>query len=138
MDEYEAENDCAGMYQDPIIVYHDAKDPAFDTFFRMGICKHPAEIYRPGNTLVLFFLPYIEDIAESNRGGKETSEQWLTAYKKGTGFIMRINRAIRNTLESRGRIHLLTGTKRKLRRNGHSSLHHILQVWESFQQQARL
>ena len=33
MDEYEAENDCAGMYQDPIIVYHDAKDPAFDTFF---------------------------------------------------------------------------------------------------------
>ena len=104
MDEYEAENDCAGMYQDPIIVYHDAKDPAFDTFFRMGICKHPAEIYRPGNTLVLFFLPYREDIAESNRGGKETSEQWLTAYKKGTGVIMRINRAIRNTLESRGRL----------------------------------
>ena len=104
IDEYEAENDCVGMYQDPVIAYHDAKDPAFDTFFRMGICKHPAEIYRPGNTLVLFFLPYREGIAESNRGGSETSEQWLTAYKKGTGLIMRINRAIRNTLESRGRL----------------------------------
>lgn len=104
MDEYEAENDCAGMYQDPIIVYHDAKDPAFDTFFRMGICRHPAEIYRPGNTLVLFFLPYREDIVESNKGGTATSDQWLTAYKKGTGLIMRINRAIRNTLESRGRL----------------------------------
>lgn len=104
MDEYEAENNCAGMYQEPVIVYHDAKDPAFDTFFRMGICRHPAEIYRPGNTLVLFFLPYREDIVESNRGGTATSDQWLTAYKKGTGLIMRINRAIRNTLESRGRL----------------------------------
>lgn len=104
IDEYEAENRCIGTYQDPVIAYHDAKDPAFDTFYRMGICKHPAEIYRPGNTLVLFFLPYREDIAESNRGGAATSEQWLTAYKKGTGLIMRINRAIRNTLESRGRL----------------------------------
>ena len=104
IDEYEAENDCVGMYLDPVIAYHDAKDPAFDTFYRMGICRHPAEIYRPGNTLVLFFLPYREDISESNRGGATTSEQWLTAYKKGTGLIMRINRAIRNTLESRGRL----------------------------------
>ncbi len=104
IDEYESENDCKGMYQDPIIAYHDAKDPAFDTFYRMGICKHPAEIYRPGNTLVLFFLPYREDIVKSNIGGSSVSEQWLTAYKKGTGLIMRINRAIRNTLESRGRL----------------------------------
>lgn len=104
IDEYETENNCTGTYQDPVIAYHDAKDPAFDTFFRMGICRHPAEIYRPGNTLVLFFLPYREDIVESNRGGTATSDQWLTAYKKGTGLIMRINRAIRNTLESRGRL----------------------------------
>lgn len=104
IDEYEEENNCKGMYQEPVIVYHDAKDPAFDTFFRMGICKHPAEIYRPGNTLVLFFLPYSGEIIESNRGGADTSEQWLTAYKKGTALIMRINRAIRNTLESKGRL----------------------------------
>lgn len=104
IDEYEEENNCKGMFRNPVIAYHDARDAAFDTFFRMGICRHPAQIYRPGNTLVTFFLPYSEEIVESNRGGSETSIQWITAYKKGTALIMRINRAIRGTLESRGRL----------------------------------
>lgn len=102
--EYSAANDCADMFLSPVVSYHYAKDPIFDTLYRMGMCEHPGKVYRPGNTIITYFLPYSPQIIESNRGGNMPSAQWSDAYRISTGLIMRLNRAIREELEANGRL----------------------------------
>ena len=102
--EFEEENSCQGMFGTPLITYHYARDPIFDTLYRMGLCDHPSKVYRPGNTIITYFVPYSDSVIESNRSGSTPSPEWSAAYGKGSVLTMRLNRAIRETLEWRGRL----------------------------------
>lgn len=102
--EFEKENSCEGMFEAPLISYHYARDPIFDTLYRMGLCDHPSKVYRPGNTIITYFVPYNKKIAESNRDGSTPSPEWTEAYGKGAVLTMRLNRAIKETLEWQGRL----------------------------------
>lgn len=102
--EFEQENSCEGMFKAPIITYHYAKDPIFDTLYRMGLCDHPSKVYRPGNTIITYFVPYSDSVIESNKEGNAPSAEWVEAYGKGSVLTMRLNRTIRETLEWRGRL----------------------------------
>lgn len=104
LEEYEASGGCKNMFEKPVIAYHYAKDNLFDTLYIKGMCEHPQKIYRPGNTLITYFLPYSSGISESNKEGSAPSPEWISAYAESTKLIMALNRSIRNILESHGRL----------------------------------
>lgn len=102
--EFESENSCQGMFGMPLVAYHYARDPIFDTLYRMGMCDHPSKVYRPGNTIITYFVPYSDSVIESNRDGSTPSPEWSAAFGKGSVLTMRLNRAIKETLEQWGRL----------------------------------
>lgn len=104
IEKYESAADCKGMFEEPLISYHYAKDPLFDTLYRKGLCEHPQKIYRPGNTLITYFIPYASHITESNKGGSVPSQEWIAVRNESTKLIMTLNRAIRKVLEDHGRL----------------------------------
>ncbi len=103
-DDYKKEKGLSDVFLDPIIGYASAKDPLFFTFNDRNWTLHPKEIYRPGNTIIVHFLPFAPWVAESNRGGKTVSKEWTAAWDASIMFSAMINDAIKETLESLGRL----------------------------------
>lgn len=106
--DYMKDNELSHMFSDPIIGYAQANDPLFLTFSEKNWTLHPKEIYRPGNTVVVHFLPFSAEIVESNRNNMEISKEWTAAYEAAIFFSALLNSSIKDTLESLGRLASLT------------------------------
>ncbi len=106
--EYEQRPDCTTTFGTPIIGYVSCHHPYFDLFLDNDLGKHPKQIYRVGNTVCAFFVPYSKEIVESNRGGVLPSPQWTKAYFDSMHLCMYLNRVIRDTLDEIGRLHSVT------------------------------
>ncbi|MEG0157227.1 MAG: hypothetical protein RR626_04845 [Anaerovoracaceae bacterium] len=106
--EYEGREGCNTTFGEPIIGYVSVDHPMFMLFFDEGVSSHPKEIYRPGNTLIVHFVPYSKEIIESNRGGELPSQAWSSAFYDSMHLSMYLNRVIRDTLDEVGRIHSST------------------------------
>lgn len=89
----------------PIIRYVNAKHPLFRLFMEEDRSLHPKGIYRPGNTVIVFFLPYSPEVARSNRGGEDPSPEWTDAFHDSMHLAMELNRVIGDTLDEVGRLH---------------------------------
>jgi len=78
-------------YQKPLIGYADVKDPLFNELKeRLPHHLMPGELLENAKTVVAFFVPFAEEVAESNRGGEEVSEQWARAYVETNALINEI------------------------------------------------
>ncbi|MDO4546362.1 MAG: hypothetical protein Q4C25_09410, partial [Bacillota bacterium] len=108
--EFEAREDISTKFGEPIIGYADTKNPLFDMFFSRRLSEHPKGIYRPGNTVVLHFVPYAEEIVKSNETGGPPSEEWTRAFTESMWLSMRLNGVIRETLDTVGRLSSCTNT----------------------------
>lgn len=108
--EFEARPDIKTRFGEPLIGYADSRNPIFDMYFSRTICEHPKRIYRPGNTIVVHFVPYALEITESNKIGKHPSEQWKTAFNESMWLSMRLNGVIREALDTVGRLSSCTNT----------------------------
>lgn len=96
------------LFNDPIIGYASVKNPLFKKFFDLDWSQHPKEIYRPGSTVIVHFLPFTQKVVESNRKGAEISEEWVKAYNSALLFSAKINDSIIETLQKIGRLSSLT------------------------------
>lgn len=108
--EFEARPDIKTKFGDPIVGYADTRNGIFDMYFSRRICDHPKRIYRPGNTAVVHFVPYAQEILESNRGGDKPSQQWTDAFNESMWLSMRLNGVIREALDTVGRLSSCTNT----------------------------
>ncbi|MCQ4635765.1 hypothetical protein NE619_03420 [Anaerovorax odorimutans] len=108
--EFQARPDIKTRFGEPIVGYADSRNPIFDMYFSRTICDHPKRIYRPGNTVVVHFVPFAPEITESNRGGDQPSEEWLTAFNESMWLSMRLNGVIREALDTVGRLSSCTNT----------------------------
>lgn len=97
-------------FGEPIIGYVDATDSMFDMYFSRRLSNHPKNIFRPGNTVVVHFVPFAPEITESNRGGDAPSEAWETAFNDSMWLSMRLNGVIREALDTVGRLSSGTNT----------------------------
>lgn len=102
--EFEERDDIVTRFGEPIIAYVNARNQLFDWFCDKQLTEHPKNIYRPGNTIIVYFIPYAEDITESNQGGEQVSQQWIRASIESAWLSMRLNRAIKETLDIVGRL----------------------------------
>lgn len=111
VEEFEAREDIVTPFADPVIAYVNARDTIFNMLFDKQLTEHPKNIYRPGNTLILHFVPFEEDIPKSNIGGAAVSPQWRRAVIEASWLSMKINRVIRQTLGIVGRLSSLLNTQ---------------------------
>ncbi|MCB6992715.1 hypothetical protein LI177_04350 [bacterium 210820-DFI.6.37] len=107
---FEARPDIKTRFGEPLIGYADSRNPIFDMYFSRTICDHPKRIYRPGNTVVVHFVPFAPEITESNRGGEAPSEDWERAFNESMWLSMRLNGVIREALDTVGRLSSCTNT----------------------------
>lgn len=97
-------------FGEPIIGYADTRDPIFDMYFSRRLCNHPKNIYRPGNTVVVHFVPFAPEVTESNRTGNMPSKAWTDAFNDSMWLSMRLNGVIRESLDTIGRLSSGTNT----------------------------
>lgn len=105
---YMEKHNISGLYRKPIIAYASAKDPLFNTFYELGWSLHPKEIYKPGNTVIVHFLPFSDSVVKSNINTLNISEEWTKAYNLAISFSAHINNSVKDTLEGIGRLASLT------------------------------
>lgn len=108
--EFQERDDISSRFGEPVIGYVDARDPIFDMYLYKGLSQHPKKIYRPGNTVVLHFVPFAEEIVQSNKGDGAPSEEWSRAFIESMWLSMRLNGVIRETLDTVGRLSSCTNT----------------------------
>lgn len=110
VEEFQAQDNVKTKFGEPVIAYLSTTHPLFDTFFARGENDHPKNVYRPGNTLILHYVPWAEEVERSNEDGREPSQSWKDADRDSLWLAMAINRTIKDTLDKVGRIHSNTSS----------------------------
>ena len=110
VEEFQAKAEVTTRFKDPVIAYLSTTHPLFDTFFARGENDHPKKIYRPGNTLIVHYVPWAEEIIRSNQDGDRPSQAWMDADRDSLHLAMAINQTIRKTLNKVGRLHSNTSS----------------------------
>ena len=108
--EFNEREDITTVFGEPKVAFVSTTHPLFDTFFARGENDHPKKVYRPGNTLIVHYVPWEGPVAKSNEAGADPSEEWLAADRESLWLAMEINKVIKKTLDKVGRIHSNTST----------------------------
>lgn len=94
------------MYDAPLVAFAAADDPLFDDLqsedVAGGAHRMPFDWVPDARTVVSYFLPFSEEVRESNRAGDTASEEWFYARFHGEMFNDRLRRLLVCTLEDAG------------------------------------
>ncbi len=101
---YCEENGLENIWKEPIIKYADAKNPMFQQFNQIVTEHHYIpEDFLPGATNVLsYFLPFQDEVAKSNVGGKESSALWANAYLITNKLAIHLNEHLTKMIHQLG------------------------------------
>lgn len=91
----------------PLLGYAFADDKRFMAAYDADLTKHPKEIYRPGTTVIISFLPfnpgYVQDNFASDGSSLSVSKSWKYAYERSIIVSAHINTFILEFLDGLGR-----------------------------------
>ncbi|SET09231.1 hypothetical protein SAMN05660297_01377 [Natronincola peptidivorans] len=78
---------------EPIIAYADAKNESFYQLKEVVTPSHglPTDFLEDAKTVITYFLPFEEEVVESNIEGKESSRTWGVAYIETNQLIFDLN-----------------------------------------------
>lgn len=107
---YEDRDNISTKWGKALIGYADAADDLFAMWMQAEKLSHPKQLYRPGKTVIAFFLPFEPDVHESSRDGDTISQRWAAAYKESFLLGALVNDAIIAVLDDFGRETSLTKT----------------------------
>lgn len=107
---YEEECGRETRFGEPLIAYANTSEPVFDMYYDNSLCKHPRKVYNAARAIIVYFLPYTEDVIESNKQGAEPSEAWIQAYHDSTWAIMKVNASIQEEISKFGRLSAICNT----------------------------
>ncbi len=102
--EFQEREDITCRFGEPELAYVSVDDVRFDMLFARGLNGHPREIYRPGRTIILYYLPLAEDIVRANEQSEEPTEEWVKAYFESLWLAMYVNQTIREVMVGQGRL----------------------------------
>jgi len=102
--EYEKTNCLQKTWKEPLIEIFPANDEKLETLKQAVSDEHfmPRDILPDAKSIISFFLPFQESIAESNLKGAMASEEWSMAYIKTNDLIAVINNKIEALMEKNG------------------------------------
>ena len=101
---YPKVNAVNGLWKTPLVRFADALDPRFSALKEIVAPDHllPSDLVRQAGTVVAYFLPFIDEVSESNMSGKHASPLWAEAYVETNKLIASINEFIKTELAKEG------------------------------------
>ena len=103
VDSFNEREDIRTEFGKPVVAFLSTDHPLFDTFFARGENDHPKKLYRPGNTLIIHYVPWEGSV-------EPDADSWLAADRESLWLAMEINKEIKRTLNKVGRLHSNTST----------------------------
>lgn len=95
-DEYLESTEVKTEFGRPIIGFASTEHPLFDTFFSRGENDHPKNIFRPGYSAIVAYVPYYVG---------DTPEEVRNSFFESIHLVMRINAVIKQCLTDVGRLY---------------------------------
>lgn len=98
--EYEKNDDIETEWKEAIVNFADANDPLFEELKDVVSPSHalPQDILSDAKSVIAYFIPFVESIANSNIDGKYSSKEWAKAYVETNQLISDINNYLKNNL----------------------------------------
>ena len=102
--EFEKNNQLNNYWKKPIIKIISAENKNFAILKEAVSAEHlmPDEILPDAKSVISFFIPFHENIVNSNIDGKMASEKWVIAYIKTNELIKTINDNIEILMKKNG------------------------------------
>lgn len=93
---YCTENGLQHIWKRPIVRFADAADPGFEALRRTVTPAHhlPADYLPDARTVISYFLPFTEELADGNLPGANASPAWARAYLDTNRMAVSINEAL--------------------------------------------
>ena len=101
---FQEREDIRCSFAEPVISYVSVDDVRFDMLFARNLNGHPREIYRPGRTIITYYIPFDEKIVRANEESPEPTEEWIRAYFESLWLAMYVNQTIREVIVGQGRL----------------------------------
>jgi epoxyqueuosine reductase QueG len=97
-------NQINNIWDEPIIEIISVKNEKLEELKRTVSSEHfmPYNILPDAKSIIIFFIPFQEDIIKSNINGTKASKEWAAAYVKTNDLIKVINNKIEELMESNG------------------------------------
>lgn len=97
---YQVVNHVETDWQAPLVGFADARDALFVRLCEVVRPSHalPGELLKNAQTVIAYFLPFHQDIANSNRNGRHASHAWALAYIETNRLIVELNTHLANVL----------------------------------------
>jgi len=93
VDSYPAERKIGSIWKEPLVGFESAQDPGFLALKKAVSPSHalPQDFLQGAETVIAYFLPFAERIAESNIDGASASKEWAEAYIETNKMIFDLN-----------------------------------------------
>ena len=87
--DYQNRNDLATTWRDPLIGFAQADEPLMAELKTAVGPSHalPQDLLPGARSVIVYFIPFTEDIPRSNRTGHMASRQWSLAYIETNHFL---------------------------------------------------
>ena len=101
---YEASNQADKQWKAPIIEIIPAENEKLKMLKETVSREHfmPNDILPGAKSIIVFFMPFQENVVNSNDDGKLVSEEWVKAYLTTNDLIKKINDAIETLMKQNG------------------------------------
>jgi len=104
IEKFQEQEDITCSFGEPEFAYVSVDDVRFDMLFARGLNGHPREIYRPGRTIILYYIPLADELVKANEESAEPTEEWVRAYYESLWLAMYVNQTIREVMVGQGRL----------------------------------
>ncbi len=91
-------------WKEPLVAYARADDPLFARLKEIVSPTHalPCDLLEEAETVITYFLPFHEQVTESNIKGRYSSKTWALSYLETNKLIADLNRHLQGLLIEKG------------------------------------
>ncbi|WP_407312969.1 epoxyqueuosine reductase [Desulfosporosinus sp. SB140] len=91
-------------YRKPLVGFASAYDPLFKQMKEIIGSHHllPTDLLPDAQTVIAFFLPFVETVIEANRKNSQVAREWAIAYIETNELIKTINSELQKELTAQG------------------------------------
>lgn len=102
--DYQTTHQTKSAWKEPLIAYASSLDPAFQTLKESVQNTHalPTDLLPGAKSVVVYFLPFANEISVSNIPGRLSSPEWALAYIVTNQLISDLNTYMKEELEAAG------------------------------------
>lgn len=98
---YQKKEKINSQWKEAVVEYASAADPMFRELENIVSESHllPTDILADAKTVIAYFIPFSEEIVNSNLDGKYSSHQWAESYGETNQLIEDLNKHLKYELE---------------------------------------